>query len=97
LENNNEALMVEAPKNFSVIEADAFRIKLYNLIKEGNKKFVIDFSKCEFLDSTGLGVLIGVYKKCMEINGSISLCRLNDDVLKVFKLTRLDRVFDIIQ
>ena len=97
MEDNNGALKVEAPMNFSVIEADAFRIKLYHLIKEGNNKFVIDFSKCEFLDSTGLGVLIGVYKKCMEMNGSISLYRLNDDVLKVFKLTRLDRVFDITQ
>lgn len=84
------------PENFAVDEADEFSEKINSLISNGEKHFVFDFSKCTFIDSTGLGVLVTIYKKCKELNGSFKLNSINDpQVMKIFKLTRLDKVFEI--
>tara|TARA_B100000965_G_C18982070_1_gene494469 strand:- start:193 stop:471 length:279 start_codon:yes stop_codon:yes gene_type:complete len=83
-------------ENFAVDEADKFREKLNHLISKGEKNFSLDFSKCSFIDSTGLGVLVSIYKKCAEVNGSFKLHSINHpQVMRVFKLTRLDKIFEI--
>lgn len=82
-------------ENFAVEEATELREKFNDLIDNGEKHIKLDFSKCNFIDSTGLGVLVSVYKKLTEKNGSLKLYSLNPQVMKVFKLTRLDQVFDI--
>lgn len=82
-------------EDFIVDAASIFRDDTKTLIEKGIYNFVLDFNKCRFIDSTGLGVIVGIYKKCIENNGSVQLRNLHEDVLRVFKLTRLDRVFDI--
>ncbi len=84
------------PISFTVEEAAEFRTKIKRLILEGKKHFELDFSNCTFIDSTGLGVLVSSYKKCMEKNGSFILHSVNDSqVMRIFQLTRLDKVFEI--
>ena len=84
------------PENFSVEEASEYRKNLNELIENGEKDLTLDFSKCTFIDSTGLGVLVSLYKKCTELNGNFILTSItNPQVLKIFKLTRLDKVFKI--
>lgn len=91
----NDKIIV-IPENFAVEEAGDLREKLYSMILKGDNNFLLDFSKCTFIDSTGLGVLVSVYKKCAEKNGTVKLSSINQQVMKVFKLTRLDNVFEII-
>lgn len=87
---------ITIPENFAVDEATEFRQKVYGLIESGERRFILDFSKCIFIDSTGLGVLVSAYKKCVEANGSFMLRSVKDlNVLRVFKLSRLDKVFEI--
>lgn len=84
------------PENFSVAEAAELRERLNELINKGEKDFDLDFSNCSFIDSTGLGVLVSIYKKSIEANGTFKLSSVNNpQVLKIFRLTRLDKVFDI--
>lgn len=89
------SLNIEIPENFAVDEADELREKLSYLLSTNKKDFVLDFSKCTFIDSTGLGVLVSIYKKCKNINGSFKLHSINDQVMKIFSMTRLDKVFEI--
>lgn len=89
------SVTMDMPKSFIVDEVAIFRVKVNKLIEEGNVNFIFDFSQCDFIDSTGLGALVSIYKKCAEKNGSIKLRALNPDVEKLFKLTRLNRVFEI--
>lgn len=86
---------INIPKDFVVEEVANFRVKINNQIEEGHKNFVFNFSQCDFIDSTGLGALVSVYKKCAEKGGSVKLESLKPDVEKLFKLTRLDKVFEI--
>lgn len=88
-------LNIEIPESFAVDEADKFREKLNYLINKGEKNFVLNFSKCTFIDSTGLGVLVSTYKKCEQLNGTFKLHSINEQVMKIFNLTRLDKVFNI--
>lgn len=91
---NNVQIII--PENFAVEEADNLRQKCQDAIKEGQKDFVFDFKNCKFIDSTGLGVIVSIYKRCKEINGNVKLVSVNnEDVLRVFRLTRLDEIFNI--
>lgn len=58
-------------------------------------KLVLDFSNVEFLTSSVLGLLIRISKKVYESNGLLMLCGINSKILEIFKITRLDKVFDI--
>lgn len=88
-------ITIDIPKSFIVDEVAIFRVKVNKLIEGGNIDFIFDFSQCDFIDSTGLGALVSIYKKCAEKNGSVKLKSLNPDVDKLFKLTRLNNVFEI--
>ena len=70
MENN---IIINIPKDFIVDEVANFRIKINKLIENGDKNFIFNFGQCEFIDSTGLGALVSIYKKCMEKGGSIKL------------------------
>ena len=58
-------------------------------------RMVLNFRKVEFLSSAVLGLLIRVSKKIYESNGQLKLCNINDKIFQIFKITRLDRIFDI--
>lgn len=84
------------PKEFSVEEASKVRENLISIIDKGVRNLTLDFSQCEFIDSTGLGVLVSIYKKCESVNGTLKLSFIKPQVKRLFKLTRLDQVFHII-
>ncbi|MCM1989473.1 STAS domain-containing protein [Oceanirhabdus seepicola] len=88
-------ISIQIPENFEVDEAAKFREEVNVMIGKGEKHFVLNFNNCSFIDSTGLGVLVGIYKKCMELEGSFKLNSINPKVMKIFELTRLDKVFEI--
>lgn len=86
----------EMPEMFSVEEASEFRERIREHIQNGVSSFLLDFGGCRFIDSTGLGVIVSSYKKCVENGGTIRLKSLNESVQKIFELTRLTNVFEIL-
>jgi anti-sigma B factor antagonist len=56
---------------------------------------VVDLGQVEFLDSTGLGVLVGTLKRLRTVGGTFALVCSRDSVLKIFRITGLDLVFDL--
>lgn len=89
-------IIIKMPTNFSVEEAVQFRETIKDENNKGIYQFLIDFSECQFMDSTGLGVIVSSYKKCIENGGGIRLKSLNPNVKKIFELTRLTSVFEIL-
>jgi len=61
----------------------------------GSYDLVVDMEAVEFLDSTGLGVLVGGLKKVRAHDGSLSLICNQDRLLKIFRITGLAKVFII--
>ncbi|MFA5293033.1 MAG: STAS domain-containing protein [Phycisphaerae bacterium] len=56
---------------------------------------VIDFSSVRFLSSAVLGLLIRISKKISEHEGRLKLCGIGPRIYDIFKITRLDEIFDI--
>jgi anti-sigma B factor antagonist len=61
----------------------------------GKLHLVVDLLGVEFIESTGLGALIGGRRRARALDGSLSLVCAESSVLKVFRVTGLDRVFEI--
>jgi anti-sigma B factor antagonist len=56
---------------------------------------ILDFSNVRFLSSAVLGLLIRISKKVYEHDGQLKLCSIDPNIYKVFKITRLTKIFDI--
>lgn len=60
-----------------------------------DKKLLLDFTQVQFMSSAALGMLIRVHKKCRERGIALKLCSIAPQIIQVFKVTSLDRVFEI--
>ena len=78
-----------------VYTAPKLREQLIDLVSSGQYHLVVDMEGVEFLDSTGLGVLVGGLKKVRAHDGSLELVCNADRLLKIFKITGLAKVFVI--
>ena len=78
-----------------VYTAPKLRDKITELVGNGDYHLVIDMEKVDFLDSTGLGVLVGGLKKVRAHDGSMRLICNQERLLKIFRITGLAKVFAI--
>lgn len=69
--------------------------KILDELRDGGLKFVIDFSETGYIDSSGLGLLVTLSKKISETGGSLRLAALNQDLMSLFELTKLDTLLAI--
>lgn len=70
--------------------------ELHRLVEaEPGIKLLLNFKNVDHLSSAALGMLITLNKRIKESNGSLKLSNINRQILEVFKITRLNRVFDI--
>ncbi len=68
---------------------------IYETLDQGARDIILDLGGLSFMDSSGLGVLVGTLKRVRSAGGSVSLVCCRDSVLKVLRLTGLDQVFPI--
>ncbi len=87
--------IVEVGGEIDVYTAPKLRDKITELVGDGHYDLIIDMEKVDFLDSTGLGVLVGGLKKVRAHNGSIELICNQERLLKIFRITGLAKVFTI--
>ncbi len=78
-----------------VYTAPKLRDQITELVSNGSYEIVIDLEAVEFLDSTGLGVLVGGLKKVRAHDGSLELVCTQERLLKIFRITGLAKVFVI--
>ena len=72
------------------------RTRTEEIKKSGAFKVLADFTQVDYIDSTGMGFLIGIYTSVMRNpNGRFVLCNLNRRVREVLELTRLANVMSI--
>lgn len=67
--------------------------KLYTILGKGNKQAVIDLEKCEWINSSGLSILIHHYKKFNEAGGELRLANLTSKIERILVISRLTEVF----
>jgi len=81
-------------ERLTAINSKAFKDEVVALIDAGNSELIIDFASTTFLDSSGLGALAGVLKKIGH-RGDLAICGLGSEVMQMFRICRMDKVFSI--
>lgn len=71
------------------------REQLHSLVAQGDNRIVVDLDAVDFLDSTGLGVLVGALKRVRASGGDLQLICTQPRIRKVFEVTGLTKVFAI--
>ena len=83
--------LVEASLN----ESEEFKTFIYDNCPDLSPKMVIDMNNVLYMDSSFIGALVAGLKKVLSKNGEIALANISNDVMALFEMTRLDKVFNI--
>ena len=78
-----------------VYTAPHLRERLYEVIATGPSRVVLDLAPMTFIDSTGLGVIVGTLKRLREGGGDLALRAPSRSTRKVLEITGLTRIVDI--
>src|ERR1700742_5168791 len=87
--------VIEVSGEIDVYTAPKLREKLISLVEAGSYQLIVDMEGVEFLDSTGLGVLVGGLKRVRAHDGWIDPGCSQGRILRIFRITGLSRVFSI--
>lgn len=87
--------VVDVAGEIDVYTAPTLREKLTALVDAGHVDLVVDLTEVRFMDSTGLGLLVGVLKRVRGLDGRLQLVIDSERLLKVFRITALTQVFTI--
>jgi anti-sigma B factor antagonist len=93
--NIADRTVLEVGGEIDVYTAPVLREKLVSLVEAGATMVIVDLTNVEFLDSTGLGVLVGGLKRMRGIGGGFSLVCDQERLLKIFRITGLDQIFTL--
>jgi anti-sigma B factor antagonist len=92
---DNDTYVISLAGEVDLYTAPEFKQQLLNVISEGGKDVIVDFTDTTFIDSTTLGVLVGGVKRLRAEDGRLSLVCSDRNITKIFEITGLDRVFTI--
>jgi anti-sigma B factor antagonist len=94
-QHDAETRVISVSGEIHVTTAPEFSQRLNDAIAAGTRGVVIDMSGVEFIDSTGLSVLLNGLRRVTRANGRLALVVSNPTVLRLFQITKLDSTFDI--
>ena len=75
--------------------AEFFSSALENVLKNESTNVIVDFTKIDYIDSTGIGELVGYLGKFTTQNRKLILVNPSERIMKLLKLAKLDAVFKI--
>jgi len=90
---SSDTYVISLTGEVDLYTAPEFKQQLLEVIGEGGKDVVVDFSGTTFIDSTTLGVLVSGVKRLRSNDGQLSLVCSDRNITKIFEITGLDRVF----
>ena len=76
-------------------DATSLHEKLHELIETGTRSVVIDLKDVDWMNSSGLGILIGGLSAIRKSGGDLRLASVTEKIEEVLRITKLDRVFDV--
>lgn len=93
VQDRPDGIGVVVPRGrLNMVSARQLKELLNDLVDKGTTRIVVDMAETTFLDSSGLGALIGGLKSARQAGGDLRIARPTPAVQTVFELTNLDRV-----
>jgi len=85
----------ELTGSLDIATSPTVRASLLEASERGDHKLIVDLTKVEFLDSTGLGALIGAQRRAKEFGGDVRLVAKEGQILRLLRITGLMKVFAV--
>jgi len=95
LENSNKSVIEINREKLDVLNMKRLKERMMEIVADGNTNLVINLRQITFIDSSGLSVLISLFKHIKTLNGSLELCGLNEQPTELLEITQLDKIFTI--
>jgi anti-sigma B factor antagonist len=86
-ELGDDAYVISLAGEVDLYTAPEFKQQLLDVISQGGKSVIVDFSNTTFIDSTTLGVLVGGVKRLRTNDGQLSLVCSDRNITKIFEIT----------
>ncbi|MDR2131051.1 MAG: STAS domain-containing protein [Odoribacteraceae bacterium] len=80
---------------FTLPICDEVKAELRPLLSEQGRKLIFDLHDIDFIDSSGIGCIITLFKTAKRAGSTLTLCNLTPDVLDIFNLLHLQVIFNI--
>jgi|SRR6056297_537999 len=95
-EKKGDWVVVDMSGELDMSNAIDFKNEVVNeFISKGELNIALDFENMEYIDSSGLGVIVSLHKRCKLNGGRLAICSLNETLLRLFKLTSLDKALNL--
>lgn len=86
------AIVIEE-REANLSRSEQFKELVLQEINAGERKLIISFVNVDYVDSSFLGALVAILKSLLPLEGKLILIGMNDDIVNLFQLTRLDKIF----
>lgn len=95
IDQNEDHILVHVGGEIDAYTAPKLREQLMPLAEEQNQSLIISLKDVSYIDSTGLGVFIGLFKEATKNNGNLQLIDLSERLERLFHITGLNNVMTI--
>jgi len=92
---SSNGCVVVARGQIDLYFAPEFKTAIVQAIDDGMTELIVDLTDVDFIDSTGLGVLVGASKRLRELGGSLAVVSADETTRRVFEISGLGRCFAI--
>jgi anti-sigma B factor antagonist len=93
IDAQGDAVTIALSGELDVASSPALRDTIVTLVSEGKTNLVFDCRDLDFIDSTGLGVLIGARARCLAANGTVDLAGVKPALQRLLAVTGIDGLF----
>ncbi len=82
-------------QSLDALTVPELRPAIAQLVERGGVKVVVDMSSVEVIDSSGVGVIVGLFKRMRSLGGAVRVAAVGKQPMEIFKVMLLDRVLPI--
>ena len=93
-DNGNETVLA-IEGTLDAVTAPELRAVVDDLVNEARKEVTLELSALRLIDSSGVGVIVSLFKRVRAHGGNVRIVGLRDQPRAIFRLLRLDRVFPV--
>ena len=95
IEEENGITLMRVEGRLDAASSPTLENKINELIAGGKKQILMDFENVDYLSSAGIRLLLSTTKKLKAIEGKLSFCSINEEVMEIIKMAGFDTILTI--